>query len=210
MSELDHAWTMVIPVKRSEIAKSRLEPALGPWRVRLAQAFAADTVAAVRACPAVGRIVVVGDEMGANAELPGADLVRDPSRGADMNAAVLAGLHAAQADPHRPVAVVAADLPALRPAELTDALTHAAMLSLGVVGDTEQLGTTMLASTKPWSLTPRFGNGSYARHLGDGARPVAAGPGLMRDIDVPEHITQAVALGVGPRTASVVDTAGIG
>ena len=47
-------WTVIIPVKPAAIGKSRL--GLGP---ELARAIALDTVAAVVACDAVDRVIVV-------------------------------------------------------------------------------------------------------------------------------------------------------
>ncbi|MGH3425160.1 MAG: 2-phospho-L-lactate guanylyltransferase, partial [Nocardioidaceae bacterium] len=59
MPDVVPSWTVVIPAKRGDVAKSRLAPELGPWRVRLARAFALDTITAARSCPSVGHIIVV-------------------------------------------------------------------------------------------------------------------------------------------------------
>lgn len=210
MPDID-SWTVVVPAKRSEVAKSRLEPVLGHWRVRLARAFALDTIAAVRSCTMVDRLVVVSDGPGLHAELEklGAYVVQDPSHGTDMNDAVMAGVCAARATEDSRVAVIPADLPALRPEELSAALRRAASEALSAVSDPEGVGTTMLASTRPRKLVPHFGPGSFSRHLRDGAHPLSAGPGLVRDIDLPEHLEQAIAHGVGPRTAALIDQAGL-
>ena len=51
-------WAVVVPVKRLELAKTRLTQYAGDHRERLASAFAADTVAAALACPAVAGVLV--------------------------------------------------------------------------------------------------------------------------------------------------------
>lgn len=54
-------------------------------------------------------------------------------------------------------------------------------------------------------LDPRFGAGSAAAHAASGARAVTAGvPTLRRDVDTPDDLAAAIALGVGPRTAQLV------
>src|SRR5580698_1201871 len=55
------SWTVLLPVKVLARAKSRLAVLAGDRRRELALALAADTVAAVLACPAVARVVVVTD-----------------------------------------------------------------------------------------------------------------------------------------------------
>src|SRR3984885_1016710 len=53
------SWTFLPPVKVLARAKSRLAVLAGDRRRELALALAADTVAAVLACPAVARVIVV-------------------------------------------------------------------------------------------------------------------------------------------------------
>ncbi len=53
------SWTVLLPVKVLARAKSRLAVLAGDRRRELALALAADTVAAVLACPAVARVIVV-------------------------------------------------------------------------------------------------------------------------------------------------------
>lgn len=202
-----HSWAVVLPVKGSAAAKSRLEPVLAPWRSDLASAFAADTVAAAAGARAVGRVVVVTDHapplpVGRRAAV---ELVADPARG--MNAAVRAGIRWAAGAGHVRVAVLTADLPALRPDELDAALAVADHVPLGVVADAEYVGTTLLTATSPVLLEPRFGPGSYARHRAAGAVEIDATqwPGLRRDVDLPEHLAQARFLGLGRRTTEVVE-----
>ena len=72
------SWSIVVPVKRFAVAKTRLDvdPAV---RGELALALAADTVAAVLAAELVERVVVVTDEptAAAAARRLGATVVAD-------------------------------------------------------------------------------------------------------------------------------------
>ncbi|MEV7226533.1 NTP transferase domain-containing protein [Polymorphospora sp. NPDC051019] len=120
-------WVVVVPVKRLATAKSRLRGALADpgaeAHARLALAIALDTVAAVLACPPVDRVLVVTDDPIAGPALAalGASVVPDvPDAG--LNAAVA---HGASLATDRWVAALAADLPALRPADLAGALREA-------------------------------------------------------------------------------------
>ncbi|MCM0678273.1 2-phospho-L-lactate guanylyltransferase, partial [Micromonospora phytophila] len=82
-------WTVVVPVKPLAAAKSRLRGALPavPHEV-LALALAADTVRAVRACPAVAEVLVVTDDdrVAAVARRAGARVLPD-APDAGLNAA---------------------------------------------------------------------------------------------------------------------------
>jgi len=103
---------------------------------------------------------------------------------AGLEPAIMDGL--AQADITGPVAVVPADLPSLTPAELTEALTTAAGHPAGVVADRAGTGTTLLTARAPVHLRPRYGEGSFRRHVAAGAvpLPIPAGSGLRRDVDL--------------------------
>ena len=57
------SWSVIVPVKRPEVAKTRLADLAGSRRPAIARAFAADTVAAALACPEVAEVVVVTDDV---------------------------------------------------------------------------------------------------------------------------------------------------
>lgn len=202
-------WAVVIPVKRLAVAKSRLADYAGARRGDLALAFAADTLAAALACPAVVGIVVVTDEE-AVADLalsmgcmPIAD---EPDAG--LNTALAHGAAVAlRRWPGNPVAALSADLPALRPDELGTALRAARHFQLAFVADTGGDGTTLLAAGTGSAFVPRFGPGSAAAHRLGGAAELTTldVPSLRRDVDTPADLRDAVILGVGPRTSSVLD-----
>ncbi len=115
----DAGWTVVLPVKGGLAAKSRLGAIPG-----LAEAIAADTLDAVAACAVTARMLVVTTDRAAArvASLAGADVVAERLPGAGLLAAVGDGVAAAGAGP---VAVLLADLPALRPEDLATALRAA-------------------------------------------------------------------------------------
>jgi 2-phospho-L-lactate/phosphoenolpyruvate guanylyltransferase len=199
-------WTVVVAVKRLESAKSRLRGALdGVPHELLALALAEDTVEAVLASAPVRELLVVTDDPEASRVLGrlGGRIVAEPPE-AGLNPAFSRGA-ALVADGW--VAALTADLPALRPAELTDALRAAEADPSGVrrfVADAPGTGTVLLAVPPGVPLDPRFGPGSAAAHTGSGARPLHAGwPTLRRDVDTPADLIAATALGLGRHTSAL-------
>ncbi|SNX64278.1 2-phospho-L-lactate guanylyltransferase [Streptomyces sp. TLI_55] len=201
-------WTLVIPLKPLERAKSRLSDTAGDGlRPGLALAFAQDTVAAALASPAVGDVAVVTDDPLAGRELSalGARIVPDEPRGG-LNAALAYGAGVVRAaQPRSAVAALNADLPALRPVELARVLDAAAEFPRAFLPDAAAIGTTLLAVREGQELRPAFGTDSRARHRASGAVELTL-PGVdsvRQDVDTGEDLRAALALGVGPRTAAV-------
>jgi 2-phospho-L-lactate guanylyltransferase len=208
MADLQVApWTLVIPVKRTAIAKSRLAAAYPQHRPELARAFAVDTTAAALASPLVRAVLVVTDDPAVSADVTalGARVVPDlPEAG--LNDALEHGAAVAAAEfPQTGVAALSADLPALRSTELTAALV-ASVAARSFVIDQPGTGTTMLAAGPGVPLDPRFGVGSAFAHQASGAVPIGlvAIESLRRDVDTAADLAHAVQLGVGPRTADVM------
>lgn len=219
------SWTVLLPVKVLAQAKSRLAVLAGDRRHELALALASDTVAAVVACPQVARVIVVTSDpvagprlsrLGARIipEAPRAAADRTQAAGASpdgtqhpLNAALLHGAAvAARRWPGTGLAALTADLPALRPAELTAALRAASdAAGSAFVPDAAGLGTTMYAVGPGGEFRPMYGGASRARHAASGALELALEgiAGLRQDVDTPDDLRAAVALGVGPRTAEV-------
>ena len=184
-------WSLVVPVKVLAHAKTRLASLAGPDRPALALAMAADTVAAALDCHQVGRVIVVTDDPQAAGVLAGLGAVVVPDRpGRGLNGALRHGAaHAGSRWPESGIGGLAADLPALRPAELGDALRAAARWPQAFVPDSAGSGTTLYAVRPGTAFRPRFGPGSAARHRAAGAaeisRPGRAGrtaqpPGEIR------------------------------
>ncbi|WP_435130801.1 2-phospho-L-lactate guanylyltransferase [Actinacidiphila sp. bgisy144] len=202
----DARWSLVVPLKPLAVAKSRLAGA-GAVRPALALAFVLDTVGAALACREVRDVTVVTDDLTAGAELAGlgAFVVAD-SPAAGLNAALRHGEAAVRSRrPHAPVAALNGDLPALRPAELAQVLRAAAgACERAFLADAAGTGTTLLAAPPRVSLSPGFGGASRARHLASGAAEITlpAAPSVRQDVDTPQDLAVALALGVGRFTVA--------
>lgn len=209
-------WVVLAPVKHLHRAKTRLSTRAAGERRDLALAFAIDSVRAILASPAVVSVVVVTDdaEVRAAAVELGATWSDDgPEPG--LNPAITHAAGRVRSEhPHAGVAVVAADLPALRTEELTRALAAADHVPRGFVADAAGTGTTMLTARPGVDLDPRFGPRSRAAHAASGAAALEPGPlpGLRRDVDTEVDLWDAGRLGLGRATARVVrlDEAGDG
>jgi 2-phospho-L-lactate guanylyltransferase len=200
-------WSLVVPVKVLARAKSRLAVLAGPHRPALALAMAADTVAAALACAVVDRVIAVTDDAEAARVLAGLGaLVVGDEPGRGLNPALRHGAALAAARwPGSGIGALAADLPALRPAELDLGLGEAARWDHSFVPDASGAGTTLYAARPGARFRPRFGPGSAERHRAAGAIELSL-PGLAslrRDVDRPRDLTAASDLGVGPHTAAV-------
>ena len=193
-------WQVVVPVKGTDGAKSRLGVAPSSRRLSLARAFALDTLAAVANAlqqrPG-SRLVVVSGDTGEGA-WPDAQLVlADPGRG--LNPAIEAGLDACDPDAFR--AVLLGDLPALHPDDLERALSAAQEVDLGLVRDGDGRGTVLVTAAPGIRLVPRFGPHSARAHEDTGHVPLAVAlPRLSADVDSLEDLDAALVLGVGAHT----------
>ena len=204
-------WVVVVPVKRLDRAKTRLSTRPAPERRALALAFALDTVRAALACPGVVAVVVVtdDDEVRAAVSALGASWVPDePDAG--LNAALTHGADVVRREsPRAAVAVLAADLPALRPDELARALQSASAVPRGFVADAAGTGTTLLTARDGVDLDARFGPRSRAAHAASGAVALEPGPvpGLRRDVDTEVDLWDAGRLGLGVATGPLLERA---
>ena len=204
----DKAWSVLMPVKVLAEAKSRLAGLAGltgPRRAELALALASDTVTAVLGSDAVARVIVITDDQAATVALGalGALVVPDEPR-AGLNAALRHGAgYAAARWPRSGTAALSADLPALRPAELAQALHAAAAWPSAFVADAAGDGTTLYTAGPGAAFQPVFGLASRARHAAGGAAELALDgiPGLRRDVDTPDDLRGATGLGLGPHSA---------
>lgn len=205
-SAADKRWTVVIPVKGTALAKSRLSIA-EPNRGNLALAFALDTVAAALAASRVQTVIVVtgSDTVEHRMRDLGAVTVREASA-AGLNPAIEEALIAAQTlTPEAPVAVLLGDLPALDPADLDSALDRARNHSRAMVADAAGVGTVLVTALRGIPHHPHFGGASRAAHLGAGyvELDVDAGLGLRQDIDTLNDLTSANLTTLGAATRSL-------
>jgi len=190
-------YSIIIPVKPVTIGKSRLR-ASGAAGDDLVAAIALDTIAAVRAAGFPVLVVTDDPQVTAEAGTLGAQVTPD-APAAGLNAAIRYG--EALVGTSVPRAALTADLPALRPAELRDALSGVTARSF--LADHTGTGTTTLAAPAGVPLDPFFGPGSAAAHAASGARPLdGAWPTLRLDVDTRDDLDAARTLGLGPRTGA--------
>ena len=201
-------WSVVVPVKRLRLAKSRLY-AVGrprPEHEELALSLALDTVAAALATTAVGA-AVRGDRRPRG---PGGDGGRR-RRGARRTSPTPGSTRPSRTAPPRRcggprsdgVALLSADLPALRPAELDAALAAAAGHEAAFVADARGTGTTLLATAPGRPVEPRYGRASAVAHRAAGAVELSGDwPSLRHDVDTAADLRAAAELGLGPATSA--------
>ncbi|MER7682496.1 2-phospho-L-lactate guanylyltransferase [Streptomyces sp. NPDC096934] len=207
------SWTIVLPVKPFARAKSRLASEYGVSREALAHAFFRDTLETALDTPTVVQVLVVtGDGQAAteSRRLGAVPVPDEPPSG--LNAAISTAAHYAQTLGHGgAIAVVTADLPALRRTELAAVLEKAAGHRRAFLADHAGIGTTVLAAADPQWLRPAFEGNSRRSHTLTGAREIDGlyVPGARLDVDTPDDLQLARRLGVGPHTYTVLaSTAG--
>lgn len=195
---------VVIPVKPPALAKSRLGAFPDAQRRDLAAAFALDTVAAAQATPGVAGVLVVTDDHVFAAEIArsGCSVIPDGVSG-DLNGTLRqAAAEAVRRWPGVLVAALCADVPALRPADLADALAEAAGTDgAAFVRDAAGTGTTLY--TAPYeAFAPCFGTDSAVAHLEAGAQEISGTLATLRqDVDDVGDLSRALVLGVGEHTS---------
>lgn len=172
-----------MPLKPLAVAKSRLRGALPDLsHESLVLSLANATIAAALASDAVGRLIIISNDRWLGWETL-------PDCGGGLNAAIACAATRITG----PVAAMPADLPALRPHELSDALGYAAVRSF--VPDADGTGTVLLAAPSG-GLLPCFGPLSARAHRLSGARELTKDwPTLRRDVDTAADLDAALRLG---------------
>jgi 2-phospho-L-lactate guanylyltransferase len=200
----------LVPLKRSEVAKSRLRSLPDPLRRRLAWTMALDTL---RALAAVLPVIVISNQPGLDARLRNEKItakVLAESHSVGINAALQHGERAARANGYRGVLASVGDLPALRTESVRAILVAAADYPRAFLADTSGIGTTMLMATGT-DLQPRFQGRSAATHAASGAICIDSEdlgrsvPDARRDVDSDVDLADAFQLGLGPSTAQLFD-----
>ena len=194
-------WVVVVPVKPALVGKSRLGV-----DVEVVRAISLDTIEAAARAARVEVVLVPTSDAGLGTVLHARENVRvlaeDEPRG--IGAAIRHAL--ADVGVASPRAVLLGDLPALDPADLDAALALAAGEARAFVADEEGTGTSLVTAAPGVELVAEFGADSAARHreLGLVELPIASGSTLRRDVDTPEQLAAAAALGLGPRTRALL------
>jgi 2-phospho-L-lactate/phosphoenolpyruvate guanylyltransferase len=207
---------LVVPVKPLYRAKSRLRGAADGGvgdpdaHAALTLALAHDTVEAVRAARTVRRLLVISSDPVVAAEMAAVGVEVAPDVDGGLNAALRHGAALLRADdPEVAIGALQADLPALRPEELDEAVRGAAGLRRAFCADADGTGTTLLLAAGGVAFDPRFGNGSAARHRASGATGLnGVWPGLRRDVDTEDDLCAAAELGLGKHTRAVLAPTG--
>lgn len=203
MDVMSDAVAVVLALKALRDAKSRLgeEYRVDDRREKLVAAMFTDTVDAVVGAGYRDVVVVSPDPqvLGLARDL-GCRPVAEPDGGEGLNAALAHGARGAPGG----VVYLQADLPALRPASFADALTAADAHRVAFVADRHGTGTSLLAVAAGVRFVPAFGPESAAAHRGAGAAELdpthARWADLRCDVDTPDDLRAAAALGLGART----------
>jgi 2-phospho-L-lactate guanylyltransferase len=208
----------VLPIKRFDRAKQRLDPAVSPeLRRDLAAAMATDVLDALRDIGGLDGLIAVTAEPAviAVARAAGADIVRD-DRDAGQSAAALMGIARARERQAGHVLLVPGDCPAIDPAEVEALLAGVAPAApwVGVGPAPHGTGTNALLLAPPDVMAPAFGPGSFDRHV-KAARAAGAAVHVERveslglDVDTAEDLAALRRAlgdrpGVAPRTREVL------
>ncbi|WP_459718519.1 2-phospho-L-lactate guanylyltransferase [Actinophytocola sp. KF-1] len=198
---MERGADLVVPIKRLDRAKSRLRGAVPPdQHAELVLALLVDTVTAAISADGVRRVLVVCEDERVPAALLGTGVECVDQRGLPgLNAALTFGAEALRT-PASTVGALQADLPALRPADLSAAIEEAAGRR-AYCADRPATGTTLLLAAPGEPLNPRFGPGSAGAHAATGAVRVGAGlPSLRCDVDTEDDLGAAAGLGLGVAT----------
>jgi 2-phospho-L-lactate guanylyltransferase len=197
----------ILPVKRFELAKTRLaEQLAGPRRRQLAEAMVSDVLDALRSMPGLEAVVVTNEPAVAElASAAGASVLPDPAE-SGQSAAALVGIAHALRDSYERALLVPGDCPALDGATLRVLLDRpAGAPSVTIVPDRHGSGTNALLLTPPDVIEPGFGPDSFARHR---RRAEATGAvwhverlePLLFDVDTPEDLAVLRVALAGRRT----------
>lgn len=187
----------ILPVKRFASAKRRLDGALASGARRaLAEAMFSDVLTALRRVAAIDEVLVVTADPGAQriAEGYGARAIEDPAE-SGQDQAVARGAGVARELGAAQVLCLAGDCPLMDPLELETLLgkPRTAARFAVLVADRHGTGTNALLLSPPDALEPRYGPGSFARHL-ELARAaevpveVAELPSVALDVDTPDDL----------------------
>lgn len=198
----------LVPAKAFSRAKQRLAPLLEPReRESLAEAMFRDTLAALARSPSVAEIFVVAADPRV-AELAAAleaSVIFAP-RDAGESAAVAFALAELGRRGVGAVLILPGDLPLLRPEDIEEIFARVPRPPCAVLAPShDRLGTNALLLAPPSALAPRFGYGSFQRHLaqarGRGLEVVVVeNQRIALDIDEPEDLLRLAAAAAGRAT----------
>jgi len=205
---------LLIPIKPLSMAKTRLRASAATGgrspgaHMALVLAMAMDTVAAARAAAGVAQVVAVtsDDRVIRAMTEAGVETILETGLTGLNEALDLGSRTVLTARPEVQDGALNADLPALRPAELSAAV-HLAAGRHAFCRDRSGTGTTLLLAGLGEDLAPRFGPWSASAHLAGGATELTGDwPSLRCDVDTESDLGVASYLGLGPQTQSMFGT----
>jgi 2-phospho-L-lactate guanylyltransferase len=201
MESVERGVDLVVPIKKLTRAKSRLRGAVpAEEHAELVLALLLDTVTAAVQARGVRRVLVVCEDERIPATLAGTGVETVDERGLPgLNAALTFGAEYLRT-PGSTVGALQADLPALRPADLSAAVEEAGGRR-AYCADRPGTGTTLLLAAPGEPLRPRFGPGSAGAHAATGAVLVGGQAASLRcDVDTEDDLVMASELGLGKFT----------
>jgi 2-phospho-L-lactate/phosphoenolpyruvate guanylyltransferase len=191
--------TAIVPVKRFDRAKQRLNGRLGVGsRAALAFAMLADVLDALEHSQHLDAILVVSGEPSLQTLALGGrtTLIPDITEKGQSPAA-LAGLARANEHGARTAVLVPGDCPLLDPAELDELIAGngASEGEVMIVPDRHRTGTNALVLETQMPFEPRFGPDSLARHVQQAVAnrlrySVAPVPSLELDVDTSDDLAE--------------------
>ncbi|MFG1688187.1 2-phospho-L-lactate guanylyltransferase [Nonomuraea sp. NPDC049269] len=202
---------LVVPIKRLDRAKSRLRGAVpASEHADLVLALLLDTVTAAAQAGGVRRVLVVCEDERIPAALAGTGVECVDERGLPGLNAALAFAAEYLCAPNSTVGALQADLPALRPADLSAAIEEAAGRR-AYCADRPGTGTTLLLAAPGEPLRPRFGRRSADAHVATGAVRVGGSLASLRcDVDTESDLAVAAGIGLGKFTLARTTAASSG
>lgn len=189
---------LAVPIKGLDRAKSRLRGAVPAYEhADLVLALLLDTVTAAAQAVGVRRVLVVCEDERIPAALAGTGVECVDERGLPgLNAALAFGAEYLRT-PNGTVGALQADLPALRPADLSAAIEEAAGRR-AYCADRPGAGTTLLLAAPGKPLHPRFGRHSADAHAATGAVRIGGSLASLRcDVDTKDDLAVAAQIGLG-------------
>lgn len=186
-------WMAVIPLRGRGERKTRLAARFdAEQRRQLSQKMFGHVAAVLRDNPVISDVALLSDVRPEKWESP---FIRDEGRGLNVELSSLA-----EAFGPRPLLVIHADLPLVSPDDIAVLLEEAGG-GCAIAPDRVGTGTNAVALHDPSGFAFAFGPDSFARHLAaaQGQARVVARPGLGLDIDTPDDLDAAIALGFSPR-----------
>lgn len=216
MSANGSIW-VVVPSKRFDQAKRRLDPLLDPSeRVELAHRMFSDVLATVSTTSRVAGVLVVTSDPDATriAQSYNAEVLEDPSTGG-LNAAVDAGIAHLVSHHRDGILAIPADIPHVRAGDINEVIGILQQSpSVVLVAAARDGGTNLLAATPANAIRPSFGVGSYDRHIAaaraSGSKlRYADAPSFALDLDRPEDLQVFLSLQSSTRSHAFLSKIGV-